>query len=242
MDQPNDPQQHLEANKQKILALMRDPRYRYTLGFYPDRIGTEYGCNQLPDLSWKIKTLRIHPGGTLSTSHWRLSLITADGKRTFFNNNVEYLLHGYGQMRVGPGRENNEAVTFDLELASEQRTLGEYLDVVLHPTVAGDGEGGNYDGVYEDQPMCWFLYTNYVKRQTNFECRHWVQAVVRAFWRKGMLKEEPTPVFRMKNIELGYANDKGECPKGEFFKEKPTDLKSTLKGNEEQEALERGEL
>jgi hypothetical protein len=222
------------ANKKLILDLMNDEKYRLTLAFYPDKRGGDYGykeLNLLPQLDWKIKTLLIHPGGELQTSHWRLSLITKDNKRTFFNNNVEYLLYGYGQMRVGPGDDQRVDIAFDLELTSDQYTLGDFLEALLHPAADED------DAVYQDQPFCWYLYTGYPETKKNLECRHWVQAAARAFYHKGLISTDPTELFNQKNKSLGYPN--GQIPKGTFFQEKP-ELRATLKGTEEQDALKEG--
>lgn len=71
-------------------------------------------------------------------------------------------------MRVGPGNENNDEICFDFELASHEKTLGDYLDVVL----AEPAEEGGYDGVFANRRMCWFLYSGYADTKTNPECRH----------------------------------------------------------------------
>jgi hypothetical protein len=96
-------------NKLAIIQYMNDPNYNLCLGFYPDKLANDptygYGVvNSLPQLNWQIVELRIHPTGRTKTSHWRLSLRAANGQRTFFNNTVEYLQNGYGQVRIGPGK------------------------------------------------------------------------------------------------------------------------------------------
>jgi hypothetical protein len=97
------------SNKERIIEYMNNPSYKLCLAFYPDKQVNDqtFGYrvkDLLPQLDWKIKELRIHPTGRTSTSHWRLSLRATDGQRTFFNNTVEYLKQGYGQVRIGPGK------------------------------------------------------------------------------------------------------------------------------------------
>ncbi|KAI1171878.1 hypothetical protein F4777DRAFT_582520 [Nemania sp. FL0916] len=225
------------ANKLKILALMNDERYKFALEFYADTDpGAEGGykeMNLLPQLDWKIKTLRIHPGGKAKNSHWRLSLTTADGKRTFFNNSTQYLSNSYGQMRIGPGRDSMdviglglEIIGFNLELTSDQHHLGDFLEALLHPP-----ENQN-DGVYEDRPFCWYLYNGFPVSGQALECRHWVQAAARAFHHKGLISKDPSEIFNALNKDYGYPD--GRIMKGTFFREKPKNLLQTWRTEKHQ--------
>lgn len=97
--------------------------------------------------------------------------------------------------------------------------------------------------------MSWFRYTTYVQIKQNRECRHWVQAIARQFWRHGLFPVDPTPVFMEKNNQFGYPNR--EIPKGQFSEQKPAQwngnpqskegLRLTDKGRAQQKALEKGD-
>lgn len=230
------------TNEQRIFDYMRNPDYNWTLGFYPNiSADSPWAVGELPGLDWEIKSVFIHPCGAEKGSHWRLSLHTeesVDGKETavnkriFFNNSTDYLHNGFGQFRIGPGKDDFVHLAFKLPVKKPYHTLEEFVQAALHPIVV-DAE--NYDVVYKDKPMSWFYYTNYVKNG-NRECRHWTQAVARQFWKHDLLETNPTALFYDKNKEFKY--DDGVIPKGTFYEKKPDGLKLADKGKIQQMALD----
>jgi hypothetical protein len=79
-------------------------------------------------------------------------------------------------------------------------------------------------------------------RNSNRECRHWVQATARAFWRANLITADPTALFDAKNNEFGYREK--EIPKGKFFDHRPGTVEGDIefktgdgKGMDEQRAL-----
>jgi hypothetical protein len=109
--------------------------------------------------------------------------------------------------------------------------LLDFIKAILHPTPDTN------DGVFADAPMCWYHYTGYANIG-NRECRFWVQAVARAFFRAKLVAADPTELFREKDDELGY-KDKS-IPRGQFFEHRPADLQPSDKGVTEQKELADG--
>jgi hypothetical protein len=248
-----------KENKEEILKLMKNKDYIDCLVFYPD---TQPGKgksdavdlwgyqtkNLLPQLWWPIKTLRIHPTGKDSHSHWRFSVLTADNKRTFFNEHSAYLKKPFGQIRIGPGVDNYEkswdketgeewSIQFDLELNPEKQfTLRDFVLALLDP------KAYEPDGVKENGAFCWYKFAGFDKG-TPKGCRFWVQACVRQFWIQGFLKNDPAAKLTEYNKKTGWETP--DFPRGTWFTERPAGIElddgpTSEKAREEATARDNG--
>jgi hypothetical protein len=137
-----------------------------------------------------------------------------------------------------PGGDAVNDVSFTLPLTQGNHTLQNFVDTILHPTADAN------DGVFANSPMCWYHYTGY-QQNGNRECRFWVQAAARAFFRANLIASDPTATFRQIDDQFGYLNQ--PIPRGQFFDHRPgthpTDpgaLQPSDKGTEEQTALAAG--
>lgn len=67
--------------------------------------------------------------------------------------------------------------------------------------------------------MAWFHYST---PQDAKQCRFWVQAAARAFYRADLLAADPSPVFEISNRETGYPDfPRTRIAEGQFFALRP---------------------
>lgn len=209
-------------NKELILALSTNSRYREYLVFHPDiqRIGSEhriqnsefnfgYGEDMLlPQLYWSVTELRIHGFG-----NWTFSLKSSGGRRTFFTPTDDGMLIPQTCLRVGPAAsqrdEGDMKKEFTLELSRAQGLLRaerpppplrlyDFVKGLISPPASNNG-------VKQGAPLFWFqkLDPQNNNQLTQISARFFVQSAARVFWEQKILAKDPNPKF----LEVNKADE-----------------------------------